>query len=148
MVVRSRDRSRDSGCPARQHPGQSPRSTALACHPGKPCVPSSPPSVARRYGWKNGDNQDGNPGSQHRHDCRGESVAQGGLRICIVAARRSGIDHGCRVDRRSAAASLAFERGAAPVALDVHFKDGGVMDEAIDDSDRHGLVAEHGAMLQ
>src|SRR5271165_1304361 len=31
------------------------------------------------------DNQDGNPGSRHWHDCRGVTVAQGGLRICIVA---------------------------------------------------------------
>jgi hypothetical protein len=43
---------------------------------------------------------------------------------------------------------LAFERGAAAVALDVHFEDGGVVDEAVDNSDRHSLVAEHGAMPQ
>ena len=52
------------------------------------------------------------------------------------------------MDRRPAAAALAFERGAATVAFDVHLKDGGVMDEAVDDSDRHCLVAEHGAMPQ
>jgi hypothetical protein len=31
------------------------------------------------------------------------------------------------------AASLAFERGAAAVALDVHLEDGGVMNHAVDD---------------
>ena len=45
-------------------------------------------------------------------------------------------------------ASLAFKGGATAVTLDVHFEDGGVVDEAIDDSDRHCLVAEHGAMPQ
>src|SRR5467141_4171504 len=99
-------------------------------------------AVARRSGWKNSDNQDGNPGSRHWHDCRGVTVAQGGLRICIVAARRSGIGRGCRVDRRSAAASLAFERGASPVTLDVHLKDGGMVNQAVYDRDRHCLVWE------
>jgi len=47
------------------------------------------------------------------------------------------------VDRRAAAASFAFERGAAAGAFDVHLEDGGVMDEAGDDSDRHCLVTEH-----
>ena len=50
--------------------------------------------------------------------------------------------------RRSAEAAFAFEGGAAAVALDVHLKDRGVMDEAVDDSDGHSLVAEHGAMPQ
>src|SRR5439155_26935557 len=44
--------------------------------------------VARRSGWENSDNQDGNPGSRCWHDCHSATVAQGGLRICIVAARR------------------------------------------------------------
>ena len=52
------------------------------------------------------------------------------------------------MDRRPAAASLAFERGAAAVALNIHFEDGGVVDEAVDDGDRHCLVAEYGAMPQ
>src|ERR1700719_3510704 len=88
------------------------------------------------------DNQDGNPGSRHWHDCRGVTVAQGGLRICIVAARRSGIGRGCRVDGRAAATSLSFERGTAAVAFDVHLEDGGVMNEAVDNSDSHCLVWE------
>jgi hypothetical protein len=46
------------------------------------------------------------------------------------------------VGGRPAAASLAFERGAASVALDIHLEDGGVMDEAVDDSDRHCLIRE------
>jgi hypothetical protein len=52
------------------------------------------------------------------------------------------------VGRRPASASLAFKGRATAVALDVHFEDGGVMHEAVDDSDRHCLVAEHGAMPQ
>ena len=98
--------------------------------------------VARRSGWENSDNQDGNPGSRCWHDCHSATVAQGGLRICIVAARRSGIGRGCRVDRRPAAASLAFERDATAVALDVHLEDGGMMNQAVDDRDRHCLVRE------
>ena len=37
---------------------------------------------------------------------------------------------------------LAVECGAASIALDVHLEDGGVMDEAIDGGERHGLVWE------
>src|SRR3984893_7478085 len=112
----------------------------------RPIAPgANPPEaviVARRSGWENSDNQDGNRGSRCWHDCHSVTVAQGGLRICIVAARRSGIGRGCRVDRRAAAASLAFERGATAVALDVHLEDGGMMNQAVDDRDRHCLVRE------
>ena len=59
-----------------------------------------------------------------------------------VAARQSGIGRDCRVGWRSATASFAFERGAAAVALDIHFEDGGVVDEAVDDGDCHCLVRE------
>jgi hypothetical protein len=52
------------------------------------------------------------------------------------------------VGGRPATASLAFEGGATAVALDVHFEDGGVVDEVVHDGDRHCLVAEHGAMPQ
>jgi len=38
--------------------------------------------------------------------------------------------------------SLAFKGGATAVAFDVHLEDGGVMNEAVDDSDRHCLVRE------
>ena len=44
---------------------------------------------------------------------------------------------------RPATASLAFKRGAATVAFDVHLEDGGMMNQAVDDCDRHCLVAEH-----
>ena len=98
--------------------------------------------VARRSGWEDSDNQDGNPASRHWHDRRCVAVAQGAIEVLIVAARRSGVGCNCRVDRRAAAASLAFERGPASVAFDVHLEDGGVMDEAVDDSDRHCLVWE------
>src|SRR5438270_11890124 len=43
-------------------------------------------------------------------------------RFFIFAARRSGVRCDCRVGGRPATASLAFERGAAAVALDVHFR--------------------------
>ena len=59
-----------------------------------------------------------------------------------VAARRLGVGRDCRVGRRAAAASLAFECGAAAVALDVHLEDGGMMNQAVDDRDRHCLVWE------
>jgi hypothetical protein len=65
----------------------------------------------------------------------------------IVAARRSGVGRDCRVGRRSAAAAFAFERVAAAVALDVHFEDGGVVNEAVDDSDRHSPIWENLAPL-
>src|SRR5271169_4666582 len=75
------------------------------------------------------------------------AVAQERKWFSNVAARRSGVGCGCRVDRRPAATALAFEGGAAAVALDVHLKDGGVMDEAVDDSDRHSLIGENLAPL-
>ena len=43
---------------------------------------------------------------------------------------------------RAAWTMLAVECGAASIALDVHLEDGGVMDEAIDGGERHGLVWE------
>ena len=84
--------------------------------------------------------------SRHWHHCRGVIVLQGVIEGFDVVARQSGVGRDCRVDRRPATASLAFERRAAAVALDVHFEDGGVMDEAVNDGDRHCLVAEHAAM--
>ena len=52
----------------------------------------------------------------------------------------SGVRWDCRAGGRPAAASLSFQRGAAAVALDVHLEDGGVMNEAVDDRDRHCLI--------
>ena len=40
-------------------------------------------------------------------------------------------------------AALAFERGFPAIALDVHLEDGGVVDEAVDGGERHGLVGEN-----
>ena len=59
-----------------------------------------------------------------------------------VAARRSSIRCDCRVGRRPASASLAFKGRATAVAFDVHLEDGGVMNQAVDDRDRHCLVRE------
>ena len=70
------------------------------------------------------------------------TVVQGRKWFSNIAARRSGVGYGCRVDRRPAATALAFESGATAVAFDVHLEDGGVMNEAVDDSDRHCLVRE------
>src|SRR5437763_17181523 len=71
------------------------------------------------------------------------TVAQGRKWFSNVAARRSGVGCGCRVDRQPAATALAFECGGPAVALDVHLKDGGAMDEAVDASARHSLVTEY-----
>ena len=60
----------------------------------------------------------------------------------IVAARQSGTGLDCRLRRRSAGATFAFEGGAASVAFDVHLEDGGVVDKAIDDGERHRLIGE------
>ena len=46
------------------------------------------------------------------------------------------------MDRWPAGAAFAFEGGAAAIALDVHLEDGGVVDEAVDDGERHRLVGE------
>jgi hypothetical protein len=89
------------------------------------------------------DNRDENPGSRHWHDRGGVIVAQGGFWALIDAERQSGVGHGGDVDRRPAGPSLAFERDAAAVAFDIHLEDGGVVDEAIDDSDGHCLITEH-----
>src|SRR6201993_830859 len=83
-----------------------------------------------------------NLASRHWHHYRIVIVAQGGIEVLDVAARQSGIGRDCRMDCRPATASLAFECGAAAVAFDVHLEDGGVMNEAVDDSDRHCLVRE------
>jgi hypothetical protein len=82
-----------------------------------------------------------------RHRGNGMIVAgwlsrKGGETVLSVAARQSSICCDCRVGRRPASASLAFEGGATAVAFDVHLEDGGVMNEAVDDSDRHCLVRE------
>jgi hypothetical protein len=69
-------------------------------------------------------------------------------RAVVVAARQSGVGGDCCVHRRAAATSFAVERGAASEAFDVHLEDGGMMNQAVDDGDRHCLVAEHGAMPQ
>jgi hypothetical protein len=44
--------------------------------------------------------------------------------------------------RRSAGAAFALEGGAAAIAFDVHLEDGGVVNKAIDDGQRHRLVGE------
>jgi len=60
----------------------------------------------------------------------------------IGAARPSGSGLDRRVDRRPAWAAFAFEGGAAAIALDGDLEDGCVVDEAIDEGQRHRLVGE------
>src|SRR5204863_3777497 len=48
----------------------------------------------------------------------------------------------CRVRWWPPRPTLAVECGAASIALDIHLEDGGVMDEAVDGGERHGLVWE------
>jgi hypothetical protein len=60
----------------------------------------------------------------------------------IVAARRFGGRFKCRAGRWSGWPAFAFERGTATIAFDIHLEDRGVMDEAIDDGERHCLIPD------
>ena len=48
----------------------------------------------------------------------------------------------CRVGGWPSASALSLEGFASPVALDVHLQDRGVVDEAVDGGERHGLIGE------
>jgi hypothetical protein len=67
-------------------------------------------------------------------------------RALIDAARQSvfgGLDFvGCCVCGRPAAAAFSIDGFAAAIAFDIHFQDRGMMDEAVDGRERHGLVGE------
>jgi hypothetical protein len=70
-------------------------------------------------------------------------VSRKGLfRVLIVAARQLGVCGDCRADGWPTGPAFAVEGGAAAIAFDVHLEDGGVVDEAIDDGERHRLVGE------
>jgi hypothetical protein len=43
----------------------------------------------------------------------------------------------------SAGVALAFECGASSIALDIHFENGGVVNEAVDGRQSHCLIREH-----
>src|SRR5438445_8611623 len=62
----------------------------------------------------------------------------GGLLDCRW--RRSGPFLDCRVDLLATVGALAIEGSTAAIALNVHLEDGGVMNEAVDGGERHGLV--------
>ena len=66
--------------------------------------------------------------------CRGRSL--------IVTQRQSTLFLDCRAGWGPTGATLAVKRGAPPIALDIHLEDGRVMDQAVDGSERHGLIAE------
>src|SRR5438132_11415644 len=65
----------------------------------------------------------------------------------IVGTRQSGRTVDCRARGGPAGASLAFEGGLAPIALDVHLENGCVMNEAVDGRQRHGVIREDLAPL-
>lgn len=109
------------------------------------------PAIARQSGWYahrwpgGGVAADGQAEKRRmvaavfaRHGCQGGSAE-------ALAADGSVLDVFLdRVACRMAAHSLAsVERLAAPVALDVHLEDGGMMDEAVQGGRAGGLVGEH-----
>ena len=63
------------------------------------------------------------------------------MRWLIVAARHNVAVLDCRVLRGPSRALLfSFQRGAAPVAVDVHFEDRGVVHEAVHCGERHSGI--------
>jgi hypothetical protein len=52
-----------------------------------------------------------------------------------------GVD--CRAGWGSTCAALSLDGGLAAIALDIHLEDRGVMDEAVDGGERHGLAGEN-----
>lgn len=72
---------------------------------------------------------------------------KGVLRVLIVAARQLGVGGDCRADWWPTGPMFALEGGAAAIAFDVHLEDGGMVDEAIDDGERHRLIGEDLAPL-
>jgi hypothetical protein len=78
-----------------------------------------------------------------RFDCRGQGLSFG----VIVARRHGAAVFDCRRSGWPAGALLfSFKGGAAPVAVDVHFEDRGVVDETIDGGERHRGIPEHRKM--
>jgi len=73
-------------------------------------------------------------------DCRWAAVL-------IAAERQSGGFLDCRVGSRPSGTALPVDGSATAIALDVHLQDGGVMHEAVDGGERHGLVGEHLALF-
>ena len=49
----------------------------------------------------------------------------------------------CRVFGWTPPSAFSVHRLAPTIAFDVHFQNGGVMDEAIDGSERHGFTGEN-----
>ena len=73
-------------------------------------------------------------------DCRGQALS----RWLIVGARHGFEVFDCRVSLRPASTLvLAVECSASATAVDVDFEDRRVVDEAIDDGERHGGIGEH-----
>ena len=88
----------------------------LACHEAGITVTLPKPLTS-------GAKSDGRFKSFVGSDCRGASIGD-----CFW----------CRVRRCPSWAAFSFERGAPAIALNVHFDDGGVVNEAIDGGERHG----------
>src|SRR6516162_6221760 len=51
-------------------------------------------------------------------------------------------DKPCRARKRASWTALSLKRGASAIALDVHFDDGGVVDQPIDGGEGHGGIRE------
>ena len=70
--------------------------------------------------------------------------SRGVLVVCaLVVARSDNQDEdGSRCFLVADGSVLSFEGAAASVALDVHLEDDGVVDEAVDCGDHHGVVRE------
>jgi hypothetical protein len=63
-----------------------------------------------------------------------------GVPVLIVAERQSAFTFDCRVGGLPTWTMLSIECGAAAITVDIHLEDGGVVDEAINSGERHGLV--------
>jgi hypothetical protein len=66
----------------------------------------------------------------------------------IVAERQSGDAFDCRVLWWPPSAMLfSLDSGTAPVAVDIHFEDGCVVNETVHGCERHRWIAERFMML-
>lgn len=80
--------------------------------------------------------------SRRVDDERGDRPAQDSFErgSCRGALRVGGFD--CRAGWRSAGTTLSVKGGAAPIALDVHLEDGGMVHQPVDGGERHRWIGE------
>src|SRR3546814_13374028 len=93
--------------------------------------------------FRSSDYQDENRLSRRVHgvglDCRW----QGRFFALIVADRHFLDGFDCRVFWGPSSPCLSLEGGPAPIALDIHLEDGGVMNATVDGRERHGGIREY-----